>query len=59
MTIVRRIMGALLTGTRRDSGFEGYYSRLVGAGQDGVPSAREARLDLYDMRVHSLTYRYL
>lgn len=59
MTIVRWLMAAIATKARVDSGFEGYYSRLVRAGQDGVPSAREARMDLNDLRVRDMAHRYL
>lgn len=59
MTIVRRVMAAIATKARVDSGFEGYYSRLVRAGQDGVPSAREARMDLDGLRMREMAHRYL
>lgn len=59
MTVVRRIMAAIATKGRVDSGFEGYYSRLVRAGQDGVPSAREARMDLNGLRARDMAHRYL
>lgn len=59
MTVVRRIVAALRQQTRVDAGFTSYYSRLLRAGDDGVPSAHEARQDLNEMRVRNMAHRYL
>ncbi len=58
MTVLRRIMAAMVPSARLDAGFEQYYSKLVSAnaGDGGLPTAQEAQRDLRAALDRQLSY---
>jgi hypothetical protein len=59
MTILRQLLRAFKPSARYDVGFENYYARLARSGDQGIPTASEARQDLRAARSQAMTYRYL
>ena len=59
MTMLRQLLRALKPSARYDVGFENYYARLAGTGDEGIPTASEARQDLREARSQAMIYRYL
>lgn len=58
MTILQRLMRAMMPKNKLDAGFEDYYSKLLSTsvGTSGLPTASEAQRDLQAVRARQQYY---